>query len=730
MILATGLAVLAFALWEIRRPGAQSGATGGVLSFLLVNLNIVLLLLLVFLVVRNLLRLFIDRRRNVPGSHLRTRTVLAFLAVALFPATVMLLVSLEFSTNTIDGWFSREVETSLRGAWRLARTYYADSAEEAATHARVLSRTLAGPLATEGADAANEIERRVAAYQLSYGLGTVQVLTVDGRVLVTRFNDEATTGLSFGADDGLLDETLAAGIATRVERLGHGDVVRGSAVIAAPVGADGAGAGGDPLGVVIVDKIVEDSVRGWSESILESFREYRRLALNKRPFKNLYVLTMALASLVVVFSATWLGLYLARGITEPIGRLSEATRRVAEGDWDVTIEETGGDEIGTLVRAFNSMTGELRTTHEALDERRRYIESILANIDAGVVSMSQDGLVATVNPAAVSLLGLREDGVIGRAAAGVFERAGYPEIQSLVADVAAGRAPSGTHRNVSREEEARTLVVTAAGLVLGTGESAGVLVFVEDVSQIVGVQRAEAWKEVARRIAHEIKNPLTPIQLSAQRLQRRLRDRLDGPDTAIVDECVNTIVSEVDELKRLVNEFSQFARRSGGEKRPHDLNQIVEETMPLFTQSRPDIELRFDAGASLPLVVVDRDAIKRALVNLLDNAMAAVGSGAPDGEADVVVRTSHDPELSRVILEVADTGTGIATEHRARVLEPYFSTKQHGTGLGLAIVASVAADHRAYLRYHENEPRGTRFVVEFPADDVAARQVPGGESAG
>jgi two-component system nitrogen regulation sensor histidine kinase NtrY len=516
-----------------------------------------------------------------------------------------------------------------------------------------------------------------------------------------------------------------------VERLGQSDVVRGSAVIRAPgVAAAGDDAQGVPLGVVVVDKIVEDSARLWSESILESFREYRRLALNKRPFKNLYVLTMALASLVVVFSATWLGLYLARGITEPIGRLSEATRQVAEGDWSVTIEETGGDEIGTLVRAFNSMTGELRTTHEALDERRRYIESILANIDAGVVSVSPDGVVTTVNPAAVSLLGLREDGVIGRAAADVFERAGYSEIRALVADVAAGRAPSGTHRNVSREEEARTLVVTAAGLVLGTGESAGVLVFVEDVSQIVGVQRTEAWKEVARRIAHEIKNPLTPIQLSAQRLQRRLRDRLDGADAAIVDECVNTIVSEVDELKRLVNEFSQFARRSGGEKRPQDLNQIVEETMPLFSQSRPDLQLRFDAGVGLPAVVVDRDAVKRALVNLLDNAMAAVAAGASDGEADVVVRTAHDAELSRVMLEVADTGTGIAVEHRARVLEPYFSTKEHGTGLGLAIVASVAADHRAYLRYHENEPRGTRFVMEFPVDDIAQNPVPGGKAAG
>jgi two-component system nitrogen regulation sensor histidine kinase NtrY len=481
---------------------------------------------------------------------------------------------------------------------------------------------------------------------------------------------------------------------------------------------------------VIVDYLVERSARLWSEEILDSFREYRQLKLNKRPVKNLYVLSLALASLVVVFSATWLGLYLARGIADPLTQLAAATRRVAEGDWDVALPESGGDEVGTLVSAFDSMTVQLRSTHDALEERRRYIENILANIDAGVVSVDHEGVITTVNPAAISLLGLSDSRPVGSDASRLFTEAGYPEVASLLDDTRAGVVASGTRRNVTREEEGRTLQVTATALELTSKKTggAGFVLFFENVSQIVEVQRMEAWKEVARRIAHEIKNPLTPIQLSAQRLRRRLADRLAGEDAALLDDCTNTIVHEVGELKSLVNEFSRFARRPAGQMRTCDLNQIVEETLPLFRQARPDLRIDFDGTPALPLVLVNREAVKRALINLLDNAVAAVASGrngdspAPrsvESGADIAVRTRMDSDLSRVVLEVSDRGPGIPPEHRARIFEPYFSTKEDGTGLGLAIVASIAADHHAYVRLHDNEPHGTRFVIEFPVAEAA-----------
>ena len=718
VILACAVAVLIFAVWEIRKPDAAAGAGRNVFSFLLINLNIILLLLLVFLVTRNVLKLVIERRRRVPGSQLRSRMVLAFVAIALFPAVVMLLVSIEFMTNTIDNWFNTEVESSLRGAWRLAQTHYRASAEQAVLQAAALG----SQISEEGLDTLvrkGKLSELVSSHQRTYKLGTVQVFDKKGKQLIASFNSDTPTGMPLGTDQELLGTTLSGDTATRVEPFGESDIIRGAAPVRSRDGTR-------VVGAVVIDTLVERSARLWSEEILDSFREYRQLKLNKRPFKNLYVLTLALASLVVVFSATWLGLYLARGITEPLTQLAAATRRVAEGDWDVALPESGGDEIGALVAAFDSMTVQLRNSHQALEERRRYIENIVANIDAGVVSVDAEGVVATVNPAAISLLGLRGTDLVGSDATRVFSDAGYPQVATLLDDLRTGAVASGTRRNLTREEEGRTLQVTATTLELSSPAQArgGFVLFFENVSQIVEIQRMEAWKEVARRIAHEIKNPLTPIQLSAQRLRRRLHERLSGEDAALLDDCTETIVHEVGELKGLVNEFSRFARRPAGEMRTCDLNQVVEETLPLFRQARPDLRIDFEAEASLPPVLMNREAVKRALMNLLDNAVSAVAerNGEPvvdAASADIAVRTRVDADLSRVVLEVSDRGPGIPPEHRGRIFEPYFSTKPDGTGLGLAIVASIAADHHAYVRLHDVEPHGTRFVIEFPVAEAA-----------
>ena len=711
--MAAGLAVVIFALWELRRPGATDAAAGNVFSFFVVNVNIILLLLLIFLVLRNVLKLVLERRQRVPGSHLRSRLVLAFTSIALFPAVVMLLISLEFSTNAIDHWFNDTVEDSLVGASQLAQTYYRTTADQALLNARRVSASVAAAAAAGSIDDAGEaVTAAISRYQGDYGLGTVQLFGLDGRLITTVLNSSVPTGPPRGADRELIARAVAGEEALRVEAFGASDIVRAATVVKA--------GDGQPMGVVVVDTLVPESARAWSERALSAYHDYRKLKLNKKPFKNVYVLTMALASLVVVFSATWLGLYLARSITEPLARVSDATRKVAEGQWDVELPEEGGDEIGTLVSAFKSMTADLEASHATLEERRRYIENILAHIDAGVVAVDVDGRITAVNPGAVSLLGIAADRSIGSRAAETFALAGYPEVTDLLDGLAGGNVASGTRRSVARESEGRTFMVTATSLVGSRGETHGSVLFFEDVSQIVAAQRVEVWREVARRIAHEIKNPLTPIQLSAQRMQRKLAGRLQGEDRVILEDSTRTIVSEVDQLKRLVDEFAQFARRSPGEKRPQDLNHLIEETLPLFSQARPEISMRFDPDPALPAVDINRDAVKRALVNLLDNAVAAVsgeikGPMRADAPREIVVSTRYDVDLDRACLEVADTGPGVGADVRARIFEPYFSTRVGGTGLGLAIVASIAADHRAFVRQRENTPCGSRFVIEFPA---------------
>lgn len=709
IVLAAGLAVAAFGLWGTGGPEAR-GAGGNVFSFLLINLNIVLLLLVAFLVVRNVLRLVLERRRGIMGSHLRSRLVLAFVTIALFPATVMVIVSYEFVSNGIDDWLGREVEESLDAAYSLARIYYRSTADRSLGHARALAGDIAAGdlLAPANADA---LRHRIADEQRIHDLATVEVLDPAGKPLVMMFRGEPIVATPGPSDAEMVAAVGRGESPTRVDTEGATDLIRGAAAVP--------GKDGSTAAVVIVDATVAESPRAWSAQILGSFREFRRLTLSKQPFKNLYLVTLLLASFVVVFSATWLGLYLARGVTEPIGRLAEATRDVAAGRLDVALPEEGGDEVATLVRGFNAMMTQLARGRDALEERRVYIESVLANIGAGVVSIGHDGRVGTINPPALAMLGLREENVIGRVANVIFEEARLPDVVALLRDVRAGARPDGSAVNIRHDHDDRTLVATATSLRRGNVVSGSVLFF-EDVSQIQQVQRMEAWREVARRIAHEIKNPLTPIQLSAQRLERRLAGRVQGPEEEVMRESVATIVAEVDGLKRLVNEFSQFARMGSGDKVVQDLNPLVEEALPLYRQSHPDVTIEFHAAASLPPVRIDRDAVRRALTNLVENAISAVWA-MPDEPRRIDVSTRHDPTLSRVVLEVADTGAGISREVRARIFEPYFSTKPEGTGLGLAIVASMAADHHAYLRVRTNEPRGTRFVVEFPATHAQHR---------
>jgi len=261
---------------------------------------------------------------------------------------------------------------------------------------------------------------------------------------------------------------------------------------------------------------------------------------------------------------------------------------------------------------------------------------------------------------------------------------------------------------ISLPEQLLTAVVTAATLRDDERKTLGVMVFIEDITQIQKVQRMEAWREVARRIAHEIKNPLTPIQLSAERLRKRYSKLLEG-NGAILDKCTSTIIQQVDELKNLVNEFSHFARLPSAQLITNDLNEIVQEALFLFKEGHNDIQFQSCYG-DIPPLELDREQIKRVIINLLDNAVAAVA-----GNGEIKIATSHDRSRGVVYLEVADNGYGVATEVRARIFEPYFSTKKNGTGLGLTIVSQIIEDHRAYIRVRPNDPQGTKFTVEFPA---------------
>ena len=705
VILVATLMVLAFAYFEVQAPEVSPEYSLGsnISFFLLININILLLVLLVFLVARNLVKLLFERKRGILGSRLRVRLVLAFVALSLVPTLLLFTIAGGFVTRSFERWFDLQVETALQGSLEIGQTYYQNSANNAIFYARQLSRRI-----TEeelfNSQRVDRLKEFVRSKQREYNLGTVELFSADRQPLVVAFNEQVPTGVTVKPENDFLNRALRGLEVTRTQAFGEGDVIRGGVPVFS--------ADKRILGVVVVDYYVPKSITKRALQISRSYEQYKYLASLKTPVKNSYILTLLLITLVIIFAATWFGFYLAKGITVPIQRLAEGTHEVAQGNWDYQIESSGDDEIGTLVGSFNQMTQDLKQMTLELQRRGRYMEMLLANVGAGVISIDPTGKITTWNKAAEQMLGVKAGDALGKPEEQIFAAEQLQVMRVIMDDVSKGEAVEREIK-ISLPERLLTVVATAATLRDDDGRSLGVMMFLEDITQIQKVQRMEAWREVARRIAHEIKNPLTPIQLSAERLRKRYSKLLAG-DGAVLDKCTTTIVRQVEELKNLVNEFAQFARLPAADLAANDLNEIVREALFLFQEGHKEVEFQFRPGA-IPSLELDRNQMKRALMNLLDNAVAAV-----DGDGEVKIATDYDRSLSMVSLEVADNGRGLSPEVRARVFEPYFSTKTDGTGLGLSIVNAIVEDHHGYIRVRPNEPRGTKFIIELPAREQLA----------
>jgi len=699
VILITALMVAALIYLEVQLPDVspESSTGSNVMFFLLINLVIILLGLLVFLVVRNLVKLVVERRRRILGSRLQVRLVLAFVSLSLVPSVLLFIIAGGLLTRSFDRWFDSKVDSALQGSLEIGQTYYQNSANNAIFYARQLSQrvTAAGLVDSQKGPALKDF---VQAKQREYNLGKVEIFSPDGEPFMVAHNQQVPTGGLIKPDEEFLQRALRGLEVTRTEVFGDGDVIRG----------------GVPLydsdkrirGVVVVDYYVPKSISKRAVQISQSYEQYKYLTFLKTPVKNSYLLTMLLITLVIIFAATWCGIYLSRGITVPIQKLAEGTHEVAQGNWDYRIEGGRDDEIGVLMQSFNQMTGDLKQIKLELERRGTVVETLLANIAAGVVSVDPAGKITTWNKAAEQILGVAAERAVGKNYQEVFRDEALREIGGIL-DSVMERESVERELKLSLRDRLLTLMVNAATLRDDDGSILGVMLFLEDITQIQKVQRMEAWREVARRIAHEIKNPLTPIQLSAERLRKRYAKLLES-DGAILDKCTTTIIRQVDELKNLVNEFSQFARLPSAQLAPDDLNEVVREALFLFKEGHPGVQFHFRGGA-IPPVELDREQIKRVLINLLDNAVTAVG-----GQGEIKLATAYDRARGIVTLEITDDGCGLAPEIRTKIFEPYFSTKENGTGLGLTIVSQIIEDHRGYIRAWPNEPKGSRFTIEFP----------------
>ncbi|NNL67035.1 MAG: HAMP domain-containing protein [Myxococcales bacterium] len=721
LVAIAGVALFQDQLVDFTRP-LQMGDS--VLFFFLNALTIILILVLLFLLSRNGIKLFFERRRGTLGSRLNLKFVGAFVLIATVPTLILFIISLVLINASIHTWFSLQVDQALDQSREVAETYYESGKQNALYYGRQIAiRVTDGRLLRE--ERLEDLAELIRQKQTEYNLGVVEVFSATGEELVVAVNPEVPLARFSRLDNAIVQRALKGEESFVVQPSGTGDVIRGAVPIASSFRSE------DKVGVVVVNYWVPFSLSRKVEAIRAALDEYRNVKPNERRVRAVYQMQLLLVFLVILLLATWWGFRLARGVTGPIRALAEGTAEVARGNLDVVVEKSSDDEIGFLVDSFNDMTRDLSEARSGLEqsqteieERRRYTEIVLRNVGAGVISIDAEGTISTINPSAQRILSLPPGTeLVGRKLEEVLPNEAHVEVvRELSGELRAGMRESIRRQvQVPRGDEVLTLLITMTLLQDEDGRSLGMVMVLDDYSQLVRAQRMAAWREVARRIAHEIKNPLTPIQLSSQRIRRRFRDRLtaDAEDAQVFDECVDTISSQVESLKLLVNEFSNFARLPAADLRPDDLNEVVREAVASY-QGSDGVVFETHLAEDLPRVEIDRDQVRRLLTNLIDNAVGAIreangAAGESDAKAGTIeLRTIHDAPMQTIRLEVADDGPGIRPAARRRLFEPYYSTKDGGTGLGLAIVSRIVADHRGYIRVHENRPRGTRFIVELP----------------
>jgi two-component system, NtrC family, nitrogen regulation sensor histidine kinase NtrY len=690
-IVAVLVAVLTFFEAHLAAVGGAVTFSSNIVIFALINLNVIFVVLLIFLVTRNVFKILLDRRRNLLGAKLRSRLVLIFICFSLIPTMLLFIAATNITTTSIKSWIGGRVGQALTGAIEIAQ-------ERLEAEALALS-----PIAESAA---------------SRGTG---VVAPPGTALLF-FERGAEV-----ARDGDLPPQVEGEILKRVKGMKQDVAGKGSGTLIGD-GFAAAWRGAPGSAIVVAVRSLPPAEAARIREIARAYDEYHQVRLLDDPIRASYVGILILITLLIVFAASWMGIYLARQITVPVQLMAEGTEEVARGNLDVSLDYRSSDEFGTLVASFNRMTADLKAmkgnleetnasltrTYDELRRRTQFIETILHSISTGVIVIDRHGRIAMINKVAERLLRIPTDGAVGRMYREVLREEHYEAIRSLYRE--AGEAAKG---QVERQmelvvgEKRIAFRVSLTALRDDAGEYMGLVAAFDDLSQAMRLQRVLAWREVARRIAHDIRNPLTPIQLSTERMSRKYAAA--HSEDPVFAECTQAILSEVNTLKHLVEEFTRFARMPVPRLEEADLPMEIRTVVDTYRTSHPGILWEFRQEGP-PRVWFDPFQIRRAVTNLLDNAAAALGE-----RGSVTVTCIHDETEGKARIEVADDGPGIPPGDRDRLFEPYFSRREGGTGLGLAIVSAIANDHGGAVRMRDNTPQGSIFEMEFPARPPSKR---------
>jgi two-component system, NtrC family, nitrogen regulation sensor histidine kinase NtrY len=718
---------------------APTSAREALILYSLSTLNVIAFVVLLMVLVRNIIKLQRERREMKLGARFKTRLVGFSIALSLLPVIFLFLATTGLINRSVEKWFGMPTRTMVDNARQVEEFYLAGEEQKLKASAQALARLAA----RAGQDAsAPPLKLLFEAEAREQQLMLVEFSAPGSEALTHSTSDKFRPGAKFSEEFDRVRRAAASKRETQTARVVEGDDLM-YLIAATSVPTTGSG-------TLVAARQIAPEFAARAITINRQYDEYGKLSLEQKKIKTTYLLMLALLTLLILFIATWMALNVARSVAEPVRQLAHATERIKGGDLSGRAVVVGDDELAALARSFNEMAVEMEENRRrlersaaALDERRHYIETVLQSVSAGVISLDEHRRVTTINEAAQRLLRLKSTPAHGSALEALLPEEQRDELWRMIRRAERGRSVTREVHFKLANDVMLHAAVTVTAIRDPRGKSRGAVIVIEDTTDLIEAQRRAAWSEVARRMAHEIKNPLTPIRLSAERLAKNLlgangsakghasngtANDLRQPPTAnhqppigqldergakLVRECTALIGAEVATLQRMVDEFSSFARLPAAKPALSEINEVVADTLKLYEGRLEGVELHADLAAALPTVMIDREQVKRALVNLIDNALEAMAETKGNKRLEVITRETAEQDAVEVV--VADCGPGIAPADRERVFAPYFSTRKRGTGLGLAIVSHIVAEHNGHVRVEENQPRGARFVVELPS---------------
>jgi two-component system nitrogen regulation sensor histidine kinase NtrY len=703
------LVIVFFALEYFIRASQEFSPTSvtNVLLSMMQVIVLILFLVLLFVLGRNLVKLYLERKRNIVGSHFKTKLVLFFIALSIIPTFLLFFFASDLISRNIELWFKTPFDRVIVDTQSVADGVYAD-AEETAHH---FALELSGEIRSRRLV---QVQNRLLLRDFireklnEYKLDEIGIY-LDEEELFTYLNPGLPLQDYKSVQPNLIEKTRRDGLFRSIQPMGAGEMIRRG------VAFDLTGVGHV---LVTAGKFFPQSFTQRLTTINAYVERYSLLAPQKITVKTFYVFILMFITLLIIFAASWSGLHLARGITVPIEKLAQATKEVSRGNLSVRVEDAATDELGTLIDSFNQMISDLRESqlHIAqktteLENRKQYIETVLQNITTGVITLDSEGRITTINPSAREMLAIEDRNPIGKKFEDVLNEEKYVEIvKSINWGIKNRYRLSDKEINILSSGQTTTLALALSPLPQANGDFSGMIVVFDNLTQLIKAQKIATWKEVAQRVAHEIKNPLTPIQLSAERIIKMMKKR-DPNSPAVIEEGARTIIQEARTIKSMVDEFSNFARMPKVDLRPGDLRTLIEQTVGLFRGIFAQVEFETDLATDLPTALqLDSEQFKRAMINIFDNAIEAMNK-----KGKIHIRAFFEKRKQQISIEITDTGPGISVEDKTKLFLPYFSTKKKGTGLGLAIVNQIIREHHGSIRVENSQPTGAKFTIQLPA---------------